>query len=346
MPEDYDQDGDMDLFVGGRLVPGKYPYAPRSYILRNDGGKFADVTKEIAVELFEAGLVTDAIWTDFNNDQQLDLIVVGEWMPILMLKNQGGQFSNVSNEAGLANSTGWWFSIASADFDNDGDMDYVVGNLGLNYKYKATEEEPFHVYCSDFDENGSLDIVLGYYNDGELYPLRGRQCSSEQMPFIKTKFQTYQEFGLATLIDIYGERSLNNALHYKAKTFATSYLENLGNGRFKIIALPNSAQLSSVHGILTEDFDGDGNIDIVIAGNLYPAEVETPRNDAGIGLFLKGNGKGSFKVVNVKESGLFVDGDVKGLALIKFGSNGEKGILVPKNDDYLQAIRFNNVVAE
>ena len=212
---DYDNDGDMDLFVGGRVVPGKYPFPAKSYILQNNEGMFTDVTPEIAPSLVEPGLVTSAVWTNFDQDDQLDLIVVGEWMPVSIWRNDNGQFMNMTEDYGLQNTTGWWNRIAEADFDGDGDMDYVLGNLGLNYKYKATDTEPLHVYCHDFDQSGSSDIVLGYYNQGVCYPVRGRECTSEQMPNIKQKFSTYHEFGSASLMDIYGE-DLSKALHHEA----------------------------------------------------------------------------------------------------------------------------------
>ncbi len=339
VPGDFDKDGDTDLFVGGRLIPGKYPFPPRSYLLQNDGGKFADVTQKLAPDLLKPGLVTAAVWTDFNSDGQLDLIVVGEWMDVLLMRNEGGQFINNTSLAGLNQTTGWWFSITAEDVDRDGDMDVVAGNLGLNYKYKASVEEPFSVYCRDFDQNGTLDIVLGYYNGSEIYPLRGRQCSSEQMPFIKEKFPTYEKFALASLTDVYGMENLNTSLHYDALTFATTYFENLGNGKFKSIPLPNLAQLSSVNGILIDDFDNDGHSDLVIAGNLYESEVETPRNDAGMGLFLKGDDDGRFKAVGVYQGGFFAKGDVKAIRLIRLGKKEKRAVLVAKNDDYLQLIR-------
>lgn len=345
-PGDYDRDGDLDLFVGGRLIPGKYPLTPRSYILQNENGKFRDVTYEIAPALAEAGLVTDGVWTDYNGDGKLDFIVVGEWMDVLAFKNTGGRFVKEPHAEGLEHSNGWWFSIAQADFDQDGDIDYVVGNLGLNYKYGASREQPFHVYCADFDENGTLDIVLGYYNAGELYPLRGRQCSSDQMPFIQPKFPTYRAFASATLVDVYGEKKLGTALHREAKTFASAYIENLGDGRFKLVPLPNRVQLSSINGILTEDFDADGKLDIVVAGNLYQSEPETPRNDASYGQFLKGNGGAPFQVVDPNRSGLHIDGDVKGLATVMLGRRGEMAILIAKNDDYVQIIKATAFVGE
>jgi hypothetical protein len=263
VPADYDRDGDVDLFVGGRLVPGKYPFPARSYLLQNDGGRFTDVTATVAPDLAEAGMVTDAAWGDFDKDGRLDLTVVGEWMPILLLRNTGSKFTPA--QAGLGESSGWWFSVAAGDFDRDGDLDLVAGNLGRNYKYKASAKEPFEVYCSDFDENGALDIVLGYYNGGSLYPLRGRQCSSEQMPFIKEKFPDYKTFGLARLQEVYGEESLEKALHYQAKTFATSYFENRGDGTFAATAFPNAVQLSAINAILPSDYDGDGHADLLMA---------------------------------------------------------------------------------
>jgi len=224
--------------------------------------------------------------------------------------------------------------------DQDGDMDLVAGNLGLNYKYKATSEAPFKVYSTDFDENGTIDIVLSYYDLGKLYPLRGRSCSSSQMPFIKKKFPTYNDFGSATLTDVYGD-ALNSSLSYRANTFATTYFENLGDGKFKATPLPNEAQFSSINDILLDDINKDGHKDILIAGNLYASEIETPRNDAGFGLLLTGNGNGKFTPISATESGLYINGDTKNMRFIRFGNNTKKGILIAKNDDYMQLIEID-----
>ncbi|MDN5199920.1 FG-GAP-like repeat-containing protein [Fulvivirgaceae bacterium BMA10] len=338
---DYDGDQDLDLFIGGRIVPGRYPEPANSFILRNDQGKFTDVTKDICPDLTSLGLVTDASWVDFDNDQQLDLIVVGEWMAPTVFKNESGKFTNITSKTSLTDHIGWWYSLDTSDVDGDGDMDFVAGNLGLNYKYKASKDEPFQVYAKDFDNSGSLDIVLSYFNAGKEYPLRGRECSSNQMPFIKEKFPTYHEFGLATMKDVYTEEAMDDATHYLATDFASSYIENLGDGRFDIRPLPNLAQLSCVNRILIHDFDNDGNLDIVMAGNHYGVEVETPRNDAGKGLFLKGNGKGDFFPSQYKGSGLFIDGDVKDMCLINKGN--KKMIVVAKNNDYIQLIEVNEL---
>ncbi len=343
-PCDFDDDGDLDLFVGGRLVPGKYPFPAKSYLLRNESNNgnplFRDITENMAPEFQNLGLITDAEWVDVTGDKKMDLVIVGEWTPLFVFKNEENTFRNITSNAGLTDKTGWWFSVASADMDNDGDMDLVVGNLGLNYKYKASNEAPFGVHTTDFDNNGSLDIVLSYYDLGKNYPLRGRSCSSAQMPFIKKKFPTYNDFGQATLKDVYGD-VLDSSLSYISNTFATSYIENLGDGTFKTFNLPNQAQFSSVNDILLNDFDGDGLKDIVIAGNLYASEIETPRNDAGFGLLLKGDGKGGFKTISATESGLYVDGDVKNIRFIELEYKTKSGMIVTKNNDFIQLIEIN-----
>ena len=335
--DDYDKDGDPDLFVGGRLIPQKYPTPASSMLLQNNEGKFTDVTKMVAPDLKNIGLVTTALWTDYDKDGFNDLLIAGEWMPLTLLKNHGDHFKKVSIKA-FDNNVGWWYSIAQHDFDDDGDMDYIAGNLGLNYKYKASNKEPFHIYANDFDDNGSLDIVLGYFNDGELYPLRGRQCSSQQMPFIKTKFKSYHDFGMAKLTDIYDETKLVNSIHYEATNFAHCYIKNLGNDNFEFEALPTMSQLSSVNGILIDDFDKDGHADLIVAGNLYPVEVETIRNDASYGLFLQGEGTGTFQSVDLLQSGLNLPGDVKDLKMIQ-KADGDKAILVATNDDSLKIVK-------
>jgi hypothetical protein len=339
---DFDNDGDMDLFVCGRLVPGNYPAPARSYILENkstpDNILFVDVTEDISPELFKPGLVTAASWSDYNNDGWVDLIVTGEWMPIRVFQNINGKLKETSKKMGLDKSTGWWFSIANGDFDNDGDLDFVLGNLGLNYKYKSTDGKTFDIYLNDFDKNNSNDIVLSYYSEGEKYPVRGRECSSQQIPAIKNKFKNFETYSNASLIDIYTEKDLKESLHYQVNTFSSVYMENKGD-KFILHKLPNMAQLSSTNQIIPFDFDDDGNLDFIMAGNLYASEVETPRNDAGKGLFMKGDGHGNFKAIPYVNSGLYTAKDVKDLAMITI--KGKRMILVANNDTYIEVVKFN-----
>lgn len=342
-PFDYDSDGDLDLFVGGRQIPGKYPFPADSYLLENRSvnGKisFVDISTTTLPNLKNLGMVTDAVWVDVNGDGKSDLVVVGEWMAVKVFINNEKAFEDQTQELGLSNQIGWWSSVAAADFDNDGDMDLIAGNLGLNYKYKATPSEPFEIYTKDFDENGNLDIVLGYYNEGDLFPLRGRECTSNQMPFVKQKFATYDAFGKATLMEVYGEKKMQEALHYKAKTFATTYFENKGNMSLAPRPLNTLAQVSSVNTILIKDINQDQNLDLILAGNMFNAEVETPRNDASYGILLLGDGKGSFEPYMPYQSGLYIYGDIRSSSFIQLPHN-EIGIAFGRNNDFLNLTKI------
>ncbi|MEP4884172.1 VCBS repeat-containing protein [Maribacter dokdonensis] len=330
---DYDGDGDMDLFVGGRHTPQQYPNPSSSMLLVNDNGQLVNQTESLSPQLLQIGMITDAIWSDYDNDQDLDLMIVGEWMPITIFENNNGNLAKVENE-NFTSSYGWWFSIEQGDFDNDGDLDYIAGNLGLNYKYKTSSDKPFDVYYNDFDANGNADIVLGYYNKEKHYPLRGFSCSSEQIPALKKKIVKYDAFASMELKDVYGEEKLKNSLHYSADTFASVYIENLGNGQFKITDLPNVAQLSNLNDMLVRDFNGDGTLDVLAIGNLYVSEIETPRNDAGTGLLLLGDGNGSFSAKRGSEIGFFADRDAKKLVTLSNVQNDY--FLVGNNNDVLQ----------
>jgi hypothetical protein len=286
------------------------------------------------------GMVTAAVWSDYDSDGDKDLIIAGEWMPITIFRNDHGKFRRISENNGLENSSGWWWSIAGYDFDHDGDEDYVAGNLGLNCKYKASDTEPFEIYAADFDSSGNVDIALGWYFNHTLYPVRNRAASYGQIPEIKRRIPTNEEFSVMTLSQIYGEDALKNALHYSSRTFATSYIENLGNGKFQIRPLSNWAQWSSQNSIILNDVDSDGNMDIIMAGNLYNFEVETTRLDAGIGVWMRGDGRGNFEAVPFRDSGLYADGDIKDGKLIY--SNNGRLLVYARNNDEVKVIKISD----
>jgi hypothetical protein len=332
---DFDKDGDLDLFVGGRQVPRQYPFPAKSYILENKSVngtvKFEDVTARVAPDLLKAGMVTDALCIDIDNDQWMDLIIAGEWMPVTIYRNINGKFEKTIIEG----TSGWWFSIEGADFDNDGDIDLVAGNLGLNFRYKASADKTFDVYAADFDHDGKSDIALSYYQGNEQYPVRSRSCFITQNPGLALKFPTYKSFAEATISEVYTPKVLKESLHLQAEAFASCYFENTGNGKFVMHKLPDEAQLSSINDMIIDDFDGDGHLDILAAGNLYNVEIVTPTNDGGIGILLKGDGHGHFSPVPYALSGFIAPGDVKSLALVHL-NNKDKTILVGNNNARLQ----------
>ncbi|MFN8257082.1 MAG: VCBS repeat-containing protein [Bacteroidales bacterium] len=340
---DYDKDGDLDLFLGGRIFPGNYPAPANSYILRNNGKKgkelkFEDVTDQIAPVLKGVGLVTDAIWTDFDGDNDLDLIVVGEWMKINFLENTSKGFINVSDKLGFNETVGWWNCIKSADVDHDGDNDYLLGNLGLNYKYKTSKKEPFSIYSNDFNVDGRQDIVLSFVENGINYPVRGLDASTMQIPFLSQRFKSHDQFAKATLDEIYGEQMLEASLHYTANTFASCWLENKGSSKFVMHKLPNWAQLSSINDVAGINYKNKPAF--IVAGNLYGSEVETPRNDASIGLILEYD-KDELKAIPPPESKFIVKGEVKVIARIKLVS-GKDAYLFAINNGTIKLIENNS----
>ncbi|MBL0045559.1 MAG: VCBS repeat-containing protein [Flavobacteriales bacterium] len=337
---DIDNDGDMDLFIGGRSTPAHYPFAPRSYLLVNDGkGHFADATEALAPEAMGPGMVTDVKFADLDGDKDLDLLLCGEWMNVTWFRNDGGHFTNASSIAGLDKTHGWWYSLATADVNEDGHLDIIAGNLGWNSKFHGTAERPIHVYWADFDDNGRHDIVLAKEKDGKQLPVRGRECSSQQCPMIQQKFPTYAEFANADLSGIYTPEKLAGALHLQATMFRSTVFLNDGKNHFSAQALPNLAQVAPINAIIPIDIDGDNHIDLVCAGNNWGAEVETARYDAGIGLILKGNGKGSFDPMPVLQSGFFAWGNVKDLALVNNGEGTSPLIVVANNNAPLQVFK-------
>lgn len=329
---DFDGDGDQDVFVGGRHVPWHYPEPATSRLLKNENGRFVDITTEKACELENLGMVTDALWTDYDHDGLLDLLIVGEWMPITVMRNTGNGFYNATDEFDLTDTYGWWYSVAQGELNQDGISDYVFGNLGLNYKYKATKEEPFEVYYHDFDGNGKKDIVLSYYNFGEKYPLRGRSCSAQQIPQIKKTFESYDLFASANLYEVYGDDQLATALSHKAQTFAHVSFQSLGGSKYEIKSLPEYTQISSLNDMIIRDINGDGRSDLLAIGNNFPVEIETPRNDAGKGVVLL-NTKTGLEVKPMSQSGFFAPNDAKKIELITI--KGSLYVVVANNDDKL-----------
>ena len=332
-PCDFDKDGDLDLFVGGRLVPRNYPIRAKSFLWENKGGKFVDVTKEKAPQLERIGLVTDFQWTDLNGDDVEELVVVGEWMRIEVFEKQNDVFMNATKKYIGKDLRGWWFSVAAKDIDNDGDVDIVAGNLGLNNKFHASKKKPFEIYYNDFDDNGQNDIVLAKMDDGNQYLMRGKDCSSEQMPFIGEKFDLYENFANATIDEILPKEKLNAALHYSITDFSSIYLENV-NGKLTPKQLPIEAQFAPINDILIEDVNKDGNQDLIVAGNLFQTEIETPSYDAGTGYLFLGDGKGTFKPIPMNESGILMNKDVRDLNWITI--KGSKHIVVCNNNDELE----------
>ena len=334
---DLDNDGDLDLFVGGRTVPGKYPYSPKSYILINDNGKFVDKTSSWFSEndLSKIGMVTDFLFTNLNEDNYQDLIIVGEWMPILSFTNTGNKFISTQNN-NFNKLKGWWYSIEQGDFNKDGVADYLFGNIGKNIKFKATNDKPFHIYTNDFDNTGDQDIVLSYYYNGKKVPSRGRECSSGEIATVTETCKTYKDFAESSIEDIYGKQQIQEALHFEVNTFSTFIAISKPDGSFDLQELNIEAQFSAVNRFLVKDFDGDNNLDIVLGGNMYHTEVETARYDAGTGVFLKGNGSGSFEAFSVSNSGIYISKDVKDLDFISI--KDKQAIIVANNSDRPQII--------
>ena len=338
---DFDGDGDQDLLVCGRTMPGKYPSPVSSLLLENRKGKFVNVTEEKAPALKDIGMVTDAVWSDFSGDGKPDLILTGEWMEITFLENRGNSLDRPTKELLPENTTGWWHSIAATDVDGDGDTDYILGNVGENNKFHPTEEHPLHLFFNDFDENGTYDIVLSKDYHEKLVPVRGKECSTAQMPFVSEKFPTFRGFANASLQDIYGAEKLEKSLHYTAKTFSSYWMERKEDGTFRMHPLPYPAQWSPINAIVTTDLDRDGRQDIITGGNIFQAEVETPAYDAGKGLWMSMQADGSwYAPINMEETGLYLPHDLKDLQLIYITPQKLPALLVANNNNLVQLVAF------
>ncbi|MCS7018066.1 MAG: VCBS repeat-containing protein [Bernardetiaceae bacterium] len=340
---DFDGDGDLDLFVGGRVFPQFYPKPVSSFLLRNDTPKgaairFTDVTAQLAPELLNIGMICDALWTDYDNDGDPDLLLAGEWMPLMLFENMQGKLTRQQKQ-GLDTYVGWWNSLAAADFDNDGDIDYIAGNFGWNNLFRPTPERPVRLYAADFDKNGSYDAIpTAYFPDdaGQLreFPFFGRDDMIKQMIAIKARFTSYKSFAAAGMKEALGADTLKMATVYTANFLASAYIENKGNKKFEVRALPLEAQYSPVFAILPDDVNDDGNMDILLVGNDYGTEVMTGRQDALWGLLLQGDGKGNFHAISLNQSGWFVPEDAKALVQLT-GANGQPLYVVSRNRNTL-----------
>ncbi|MFD1141802.1 VCBS repeat-containing protein [Larkinella insperata] len=340
---DFDRDGDLDLFVGGRQIPGQYPLPARSYLLRNDGRngvcRFTDATAQLCPSLLKAGLVCSVLSTDPDKDGFSDLLISGEWMPITLIKNDRGKAFTPSLLRSLTHYTGWWNCLAQGDFDQDGDLDYIAGNEGLNTLYRASEQEPIKIVAKDFNNDGTFDPLIGYFIKGVRYPAMPRDALNQQVIQFRRKYQRYADYAKVTFDDLLSKDDLDGAYQAEATYLQSAYIENLGNGEFRMRPLPRMAQQSPVFGIVVQDFNQDGKLDAVLTGNFYPNEVNMGRQDASFGLVLLGDGRGNFKPMLPRESGLRVTGDARRSVLLS-GKGLDTLLVTAVNGQGLQLNRY------
>lgn len=335
---DYDKDGDLDLFVGGRVVPGNFPKTPYSFVFRNDGGKFTNVTSAVAPEFGQIGMVTDIIFADLDKDGTDEMIVPGEWMAIEVFKYQGGKFVRSTANYGLDQYKGWWNTVVAADMDGDGDLDLIAGNEGENTRYRATKDQPMHLYAKDFDANGSMDPIMSWYWDGVEVPVALRDPMIKQLPILKKKFVYYDAYGKAKITDLFPMETLKSGIVMETNELRSCYFEN-NNGKFTPRPLPNEAQEAPVKSIIVRDFNGDKIPDLLIAGNDYGPAVEINRYDASNGALLLNDGKGHFHAVPNRDCGFWAQREARHIALVKM-AGGKQGVIVANNFSQPQFYRI------
>lgn len=337
-PFDFDKDGDLDLFVGGRVVGYKYGKTPNSYLLINDGkGNFTDDTDKLAPELRHAGMTTDALWIDYDRDGDTDLIVSGDWMPIKVFENQNNKLADATAQSGLSKTNGFWSALAAADVDNDGDMDLLAGNLGTNTKLRKRKNSHLQIHVKDIDNNQTLDHILAYSIDNKWYPIAYKDELGKQLPLINKRFTSYKDFAGKTINEIFQPHELKDAEVLEVNMFESVYLENKGNKQFEIHQLPVEAQVSKIFAFHIGDMDGDKKPDVLLGGNFYGASPYQGRYDASYGLVLKGDGKGNFQPVLPTQSGLLLEGEVRKIASLKT-ADGEL-LLVARNNMPIQVFK-------
>jgi hypothetical protein len=329
---DFAGDGKAGVFIGGRVVPGKYPETPRSFLYRNVGGKLVDVTDEFAPGLGSVGIVTAAVWVDIDGDKRPDLVVATEWGPISYWHNTGKKLENLTEKAGLAGRTGWWSAITVADVNGDGRPDLVVGNVGLNTKYHATAAEPTVLFAGDFDGRGKPELIEAQYEGGKLYPIRGRSKLAYSFPWLPKKFPTYKAFSTATVEDIFGADQLAKVRKLTATELASGIYLNQGDGTFVFQPLPRAAQIAPINTIIARDFDGDGKLDLFCAGNNFSPEASTGRFDGGVSILLKGDGKGNFTPMLPANSGFVVTGDTRSAVALDLPGAKRPTVVVSRCD--------------
>jgi hypothetical protein len=338
-PADVDHDGDVDLFVGSHSLPWMYGLIPESYLLINDGrGKFTDETSSRAPGLSEVGMVTDAVWVDLNKDGDEDLIVVGEWMPVTVFYNQSGKLVNVTQKYGLQGTHGWWNTVAAADFNQDGFVDIVAGNLGLNSILKASQDKPVQLFINDFSGDGRWDQILTYYNGNKSYPLASRELMLANIPPLQAKYPTYATYAGESVQDIFSREQLKAATVRTATEFASVILLNNGDETFNLKRLPIEVQFSPIYAILIDDFNKDGYQDMLLGGNFYGAPSDQGRYDASYGCLLLGDGTGTFAPVSLQNCGFVVTGEIRQIKTVPTAAGGTL-IMAARNNDKVVIFR-------